>query len=46
MFHGDFIFMENGKLTRELSEAGQAVYDEFQIVQYYLQDEYIRYMHS
>ena len=46
VFHGDFIFMENGKLTRELSEAGQAVYDEFQIVQYYLQDEYIRYMHS
>ncbi len=46
VFHCDFMFMENGKLTRELSEAGQAVYDEFQIVQYYLREEYVRYMHS
>ena len=43
VIHCDFMFMEKGKLTYELSEAAQAVYDEFQIVQYYMRDEYIRY---
>lgn len=46
VIHANYMFMENGQLTRTLSETAQKVYDEFQIVQYYMRDEYIRYMHS
>ncbi len=35
VFHRDFMFMENGVLTRELGEEAKRVYQEYQIAQYY-----------
>lgn len=35
VFHRDFMFMENGVLTTELSEEGKRAYQDYQIVQYY-----------
>ncbi len=36
IFYRDFMFMENGVLTTELSDEAKRVYQEYQIVQYYL----------
>lgn len=38
VFYRDFLYMENGVLSAQLSEKGKEVYRDYHIVQYYLQN--------